>query len=251
MVFVICGIDEAGRGPVIGPLVVAGVQVDDEKALEGIGVKDSKKCTPERRERLAEMIKSRAKAINLVVLHPEEIDNLRSRMTLNEIEVEAFCKVMKSLKSDVYYVDSADVNEDRFAKELEKRIDFDAKIISSHKAEEKFLVVASASIIAKTTRDRLVREIEKELRAAVRKAVAKNKRGGAEPKPLVARKPVKIKVVFQASQFADVAELLPTVKRVNGLEVEYVSRNMTDAYKTFELLTLAAAGVTSILERLT
>lgn len=160
----ICGIDEAGRGPVIGPLVVAGVQVDDEKALEGIGVKDSKKCTPERRERLAEMIKSRAKAINLVVLHPEEIDNLRSRMTLNEIEVEAFCKVMKSLKSDVYYVDSADVNEDRFAKELEKRIDFDAKIISSHKAEEKFLVVASASIIAKTTRDRLVREIEKELR---------------------------------------------------------------------------------------
>ncbi|RLG91782.1 peptide transporter [Candidatus Bathyarchaeota archaeon] len=94
-------------------------------------------------------------------------------------------------------------------------------------------------------------KIEKELRAAVRKAVAKNKRGGAEPKPLVARKPVKIKVVFQASQFADVAELLPTVKRVNGLEVEYVSRNMTDAYKTFELLTLAAAGVTSILERLT
>ena len=160
----ICGIDEAGRGPVIGPLVVAGVQVDDEKVLEDTGVRDSKKCTPERRERLANIIKGKAKAIDLVILHPEEIDNLRNNMTLNEIEVDAFCKVMRSLRSDVYYVDSADVDENRFARALKMRLDFDAEIISSHKAEEKFLVVAAASIIAKTTRDRLVKEIEEELR---------------------------------------------------------------------------------------
>jgi len=161
---VICGIDEAGRGPVVGPMVVAGVQIDNEDVLSDINVRDSKKCTPERRERLAKIIKSRARAVNFVVLHADEIDNLRSKMTLNEIEVEAFCKVMKSLKSDVYYVDSADVDEKRFARELMNRLDYNAKIVSHHKAEEKFLVVAAASIIAKTTRDRIIKEIERELR---------------------------------------------------------------------------------------
>lgn len=160
----ICGIDESGRGPVIGPMVVAGVQLDDESALENLNIRDSKKCTPERRERLSEVIKDKASAIHTEVLEAEEIDNLRRSMTINEIEIEIFCKVMRSLKSDIYYVDSADVDEIRFARELKKRLEFDAEIVSYHKAEERFLVVAAASIIAKTTRDKIIREIEDELR---------------------------------------------------------------------------------------
>ncbi|HHF58997.1 MAG TPA: ribonuclease HII [Thermoplasmatales archaeon] len=160
----ICGIDEAGRGPVIGPMVIAGVQVKDEKVLDGFRIRDSKKCSPERRERLADTIKSKADKIHIVVFDADEIDELRKRFTINEIEVEGFCRVMRVLRSDRYYVDSADVDEKRFANELRRRLDFDAEIISSHKAEEKFVVVAAASIIAKTERDRFVREIEKELR---------------------------------------------------------------------------------------
>lgn len=93
-----------------------------------------------------------------------------------------------------------------------------------------------------------LKKIEKELREATRKALAKRKRRTA--KPLVVKSPVKIGITFLASHFADVAELLPTVQRIDGLKVEYTSRNMIDAYKTFELLVLAASGVSAILERL-
>jgi len=90
--------------------------------------------------------------------------------------------------------------------------------------------------------------IEKELRKATRKAVSKRRRRIA--KPLVAKSPVKMRITFLASHFADVAGLLPDVKRIDGLNVEYTSQSMVDAYKTFELLVLAASGISAIMERL-
>jgi D-amino peptidase len=59
---------------------------------------------------------------------------------------------------------------------------------------------------------------------------------------------VKIGVTFLASHFADAAELLPIVKRIDGLKVEYTTSNMVKAYKTFELLALAASGISAILQ---
>jgi D-amino peptidase len=88
-------------------------------------------------------------------------------------------------------------------------------------------------------------KIEKELKAAVRKAVTSFKQH--KIKPLVAEKPVKIGVTFQATHFADVAELLPTAKRLDGLKIEYVAKDMIEAYKTFELLALAATAMSTIL----
>ena len=88
-------------------------------------------------------------------------------------------------------------------------------------------------------------KIEKELKAAVRKAVTSFKQH--KTKPLVAEKPVKIGVTFQATHFADVAELLPTAKRLDGLKIEYVAKDMIEAYKTFELLALAATAMSTIL----
>jgi len=123
----ICGIDEAGRGPVIGPMVIAGVQVKDEKVLDGFRIRDSKKCSPERREKLADTIKSKADKIHIVVFDADEIDELRKRFTINEIEVEGFCRVMRVLRSDRYYVDSADVDEKRFANELRRRLEIEGK----------------------------------------------------------------------------------------------------------------------------
>ena len=94
-----------------------------------------------------------------------------------------------------------------------------------------------------------MRRIEKELKEGVKRAVANFKQ--SKVKPLIAKKPVKVGITFLTSQFADAAELLPTVKRVDGLSVEYTASNMTEAYKTFELLVLAASGISALLERLT
>src|SRR3989304_780405 len=72
----ICGIDEAGRGPVIGPLVICGVLVDEEgeEELKSIGVKDSKLLTKKQREALFDKIKKIAKNYHLIIVQPAEID---------------------------------------------------------------------------------------------------------------------------------------------------------------------------------
>ncbi|HID25431.1 MAG TPA: ribonuclease HII [Thermoplasmata archaeon] len=159
----ICGVDEAGRGPVIGPMVVAGVQVEDENAFEELNIRDSKKCTPRRRDRLVELIKEKATKYETIVIQAKDIDVLRKTMTLNEIEVNVFAAVMKKLRSNVYYVDSADVDEQRFSSFLEEKLGFKAKIVSSHKADDIYIIVGAASILAKTTRDKEVEKIAKKL----------------------------------------------------------------------------------------
>jgi len=90
--------------------------------------------------------------------------------------------------------------------------------------------------------------IEKQLRKAVEKAVATQKKGKAEL--LAAKKPVRMGINFLVSQFADAAELLPSVKRIDGLRVEYTAKTMAEAYKTLELLTLASSGVQALMESL-
>jgi D-amino peptidase len=90
--------------------------------------------------------------------------------------------------------------------------------------------------------------IEKELRTTVRKAVAAQKKNKAEL--LIAKKPVRMAINFLASQFADAAELLASIKRIDGLRVEYTAKSMADAYKTLELLTLASSGMQAIMENL-
>jgi len=87
--------------------------------------------------------------------------------------------------------------------------------------------------------------IEKELRAAATKAVVKFRQKKA--KPLTTKKPVKMGIAFLNSLFADVAELLPAVSRIDGLNVEFKTENMVEAYNTFELLVLAASGTTYLL----
>lgn len=160
----ICGIDEAGRGPVIGPLVIAGIKLKDEKKLVEINVRDSKKLTPKRREELSIKIKQIADEYEILIIPAEDIDAMRKIMTLNEIEVNAFRQVIKKLKPEICYVDSADVNEERFGREILVGIDFEVKIVSKHKADAIYPVVSAASILAKTTRDREIKKIEEELR---------------------------------------------------------------------------------------
>jgi D-amino peptidase len=91
-----------------------------------------------------------------------------------------------------------------------------------------------------------LKKTEADLRKAVRRAVLNFKRG--KTRFMKTRKPVDMKITFTASHFADVAEMLPKATRTSGLTIEYSSQNMIEAYKTFELLVLAASGVSAILE---
>ena len=159
----ICGVDEAGRGPVFGPLVIAGVTIQDDSELKEIGVRDSKKLTPNKREILAEKIREIAEKYEIIIISASDIDDMRKVMTLNELEVSAFSKIIEKLRPDVCYVDSADVNQERFGMDILSKLSFKPKIISKHKADDIYPIVGAASIIAKTTRDENVRKIAQEL----------------------------------------------------------------------------------------
>ncbi|RLI63691.1 MAG: ribonuclease HII [Candidatus Asgardarchaeum californiense] len=159
----ICGVDEAGRGPVVGPLVISGVTFENESELERIGVRDSKKIAPKRREYLAGIIKKVAVNYEILVISASDIDDMRKVMTLNEIEVNAFSKVIGKLKPDICYVDAADVDAIRFGKNILLRLPYKPRIISEHKADDIYPVVAAASILAKTTRDKHIRKIAYDL----------------------------------------------------------------------------------------
>jgi len=160
----ICGVDEAGRGPIIGPLVVAGVCAEDDVTLKEIGACDSKKCTPEKRERIAQQIKERGFQYEIMVIPASDIDDLRKTMTLNDLEVYVFSRIIEKLHPDVCYVDSADVNDVRFGKDILAKLSWKPTMISKHKADDLYPIVGAASILAKTRRDAEVRKIGKELK---------------------------------------------------------------------------------------
>jgi ribonuclease HII len=162
---VIAGVDEAGRGPVIGPMVVCGVAVSPGKLkkLEGMGLKDSKLLTPKRREELALRIR-KACSYELIVVSPEEIDSrLAAGGTLNEIEVECFAKAIEALRPEVVYIDACDVNAERFGINVRRLLGFEAEVVSRHNADKEYPIVSAASILAKVHRDALVKKISTEV----------------------------------------------------------------------------------------
>lgn len=159
----IAGIDEAGKGPVLGPMCVAGVLLDEKKldALCRIGVKDSKQLTAKRREVLAVEIKNLVDKYFILEVSPFQIDELRKIMTMNEIMVVCYAKVLEDLKPDHAFVDAADVIADRFGENIRKKYTRDLEITSEHNADVKYPIVSAASILAKVRRDALVKELEK------------------------------------------------------------------------------------------
>jgi ribonuclease HII len=161
---IICGIDEAGRGPVIGPLVLCGVCFckSDLELLRSIGVKDSKKLTAKKRRELAEIIKKYCKSCKVIVISAKEIDQREEkRITLNRVEELKMAEILNDLKPDVIYIDAVDVNERRFGKSIGILLNYSPKkLISKHKADDLYPVVSAASIIAKVTRDALIDELK-------------------------------------------------------------------------------------------
>jgi len=155
-----CGIDEAGRGPVIGPLVVAAVFIEDDEPLKQIGVKDSKKLTPHSKEVMFEKIADAAE-YNIIVMSAEHIDEERKERSMNEIELKMFADSVKGVKVTRVYADCPDVNEAAFSSSLSSIIG-NIKVVGEHKADDKYPVVSAASIVAKVTRDRELKKIAEE-----------------------------------------------------------------------------------------
>lgn len=150
------GIDEAGRGPVFGPLVVAGVSGVDQDVFRSLGVRDSKQLTEPKRAALAKEIRRAARRVEVVVIGAEEIDLRRANETLNEIEVAAFAYVARRLKVVELFVDAADVDAPRFGRLIQNHLGSTAdvrRIVSEHRADATYPVVSAASIIAKVRRD--------------------------------------------------------------------------------------------------
>ena len=190
MVFIIiAGGDEAGRGAVLGPLVVSLVSINEGKAkkLSEIGVRDSKMLSRKRREFLFDDIYSLAEDVRTYAITPEEINNaMRSNISINELEAIHFARLIDESEANPkkIYLDSPDVIPEKFGirvslisnkplkvngvRRREKERSSNAakavaKVIAEHKADVKYPVVSAASIIAKVTRDRAIEELEESL----------------------------------------------------------------------------------------
>jgi len=184
-------VDEAGRGPAIGPLVITALSCNERDTLASMGVKDSKMISPSRRLSLLDAIIEVSSYATLIV-PAKAIDIARETMTMNRLEILCFSSSISSLlkgervvhedlpgeigvtvrhnlpTNGPIVVDAADVDEKRFGievkKELERMIGVTSmELISRHKADRDDVVVGAASIVAKVTRDREIESISDSL----------------------------------------------------------------------------------------
>lgn len=164
----VAGVDEAGRGCIIGPLVVAGVAVSDEKLCDvaALGVKDSKLLTSKKRDVLFQEIIKIVHDFKIVKVPPHEIDKAVNCQIplhkLNRLEAKTMAQVIEYLSPKEVYVDAADILEKRFATHISEYLTVKPKIISRHKADQLYPIVSAASIIAKVERDKEIELLKKE-----------------------------------------------------------------------------------------
>ncbi|MCX8174706.1 MAG: ribonuclease HII [Candidatus Micrarchaeota archaeon] len=162
----IVGVDEAGRGCIIGPMVICAAAINplEEYRLKELGVKDSKRLTPRQRERLYGKV-GRLTRYTTVKITAEEINLLMEKHNLNEIEAMKIAHALDTLgiKNATVYVDSPDNVPQKFAKRIERYLKTKLKLVCTNKADDKYVIVGAASIIAKVTRDREIERIKKEV----------------------------------------------------------------------------------------
>ncbi|MBN2458244.1 ribonuclease HII [Candidatus Woesearchaeota archaeon] len=163
------GIDEAGRGPVIGPLVIAGVAIDKEKEaeLKEIGVRDSKLLSPKKREELYSTIIRIADAYEIMTITHEQVDSAVDdpKNNLNMLEAQASAEIIGKLEPDRVILDCPSNNTSAYSSYVKKllkdriRSDKLPAMVVEHKADLKYTVVGAASILAKVTRDRKIAKL--------------------------------------------------------------------------------------------
>ncbi len=178
-----CGGDEAGRGAVLGPLVISMVAVKDSSVhkLSEIGVRDSKLLSDKKRRSLFNDIEDIASEIKVDRIYPEDINEaMRSHISLNELEAVRFAGLFDKMDKSIgsVYLDSPDVIPERFGTRFKiasirptkvvgvkspKESGASARVIAEHKADSRYAIVSAASIIAKVVRDKEMAKIERSL----------------------------------------------------------------------------------------
>jgi ribonuclease HII len=182
---ILCGGDEAGRGAVVGPLVIGMVSVKKSSLhmLSEIGVRDSKLLSAKRRNALYGLIEEIAHEIKVDRIMPAEINEaMHNKISLNELEAVHFARLFDSMKGDIsaIYLDSPDVIAEKFGIRFSMSSARPTKvagikaehhpetkqirIVAEHKADSRYPVVSAASIIAKVVRDREMKKAEHTLR---------------------------------------------------------------------------------------
>jgi ribonuclease HII len=158
------GVDEAGRGPIIGPMVMATVfmrEADLDK-LKLLGVKDSKLLSKQKREELYDDILDIVADYKIVIVPNTEIDEAVNgkESNLNRLELIKTAEMLNSIPElEKAYVDCPSINMVAYNKDLMHEINNKKlRLVAEHKADMNYPIVAAASILAKVTRDR---EIEK------------------------------------------------------------------------------------------
>lgn len=161
----VCGVEEAGRGPVIGPMVMVAVLIEerDIKTLREIGVKDSKLLTPKVRELLYHQILKKVKH-KVVILSPSKIDEAvdSDETNLNWLEADTSAQMINELKPDKAILDCPSNNPDAYKDYVKKKLNLEVELIVEHKADLNYPVVAAASIVAKVTRDAEIQKLKDE-----------------------------------------------------------------------------------------
>jgi len=171
------GIDEAGRGPVIGPMVMAicGLSKENAELMLRAGIKDSKLVLPAKREELAELIRKKAEFLEIIEFNPKEIDEAVNNpaMNLNRLEAKGTAILLSKFwdkhPDSRVAVDLPSNNESSYRNQIKvftpenHRQRIHSNLILEHKADSTYIEASCASIIAKTTRDVRIREIESKL----------------------------------------------------------------------------------------
>ncbi|MCD6317990.1 ribonuclease HII [Candidatus Aerophobetes bacterium] len=156
----ILGIDEAGRGPVIGPLVICGIVVRDELLLElkRRGVKDSKLLSPQKRQKLKGVIESISKEYQLIYLSPKIID----QYIINYLELKAIVKLIDKFSPDKVFIDAPTRWCANYKRKIKHLLTFkDVQLIVENFADVNYSVVSAASILAKVARDEKIKKLSK------------------------------------------------------------------------------------------
>lgn len=164
----ICGIDEARRGPIIGPMFMCAAFIEEKgmKKLEEVKPKDSKLLTPQQREELYEKIIPVLKNYKLAIMQPSEIDDAvkgKDGLNLNWLEAKHQAEILNEFNPDKAIIDCPSNNITAYKNYLKKLLKTNkTELILEHNAE-RHTVVAAASIIAKVTGDRQIEKIKKEI----------------------------------------------------------------------------------------
>lgn len=168
----VIGVDEAGKGPVIGSLFIGFSIINLESLndlnsyqdmLKELGIKDSKKLTPKKRALVYEKLKDNMD-IKYAQLTPALIDdNNFSGGNLFDLEVNAIIQILESEKPKLVIIDALTSNPEKFGDDLLKKLSFECKIISENRADDKYPIVGAASIIAKELREKEIREIKENI----------------------------------------------------------------------------------------